>query len=156
MRKSDDPALRDYGDYIASALRTDGGHLSIGRGGFTLYYARGARLSGYDCDEIKACCIAAGLPVIDSRKVAFEDVVHLAIRGPMVAVGEEASPPPYHALSYAPLATIAETYAAAGAEVFNIPQSAAPTAKEESEEGGPVRDGLEVEREALDRRSRRN
>jgi hypothetical protein len=35
MCKSDDPTLRDYGEYIASALRTDG-HLSIGRGGFTL------------------------------------------------------------------------------------------------------------------------
>jgi hypothetical protein len=125
MRKSDDPALGDYGDYIASALRTDGGHLSIGRGGFTLYYARGARLSGYDCDEVKACCITAGLPVIDSRMVAFDDVVRLAVRGPMVAVGEEATRPPYHALSYAPLAVIAEAYAAAGAEVFNIPQSAA-------------------------------
>jgi hypothetical protein len=94
MRKSNDPALRDYGEYIASALLTEGGHLSIGRGGFTLYYARGARLSGYDCDEVKTCCIAAGLPVIDSRMVAFEDVVRLAVRGPMVAVGEEASPPP--------------------------------------------------------------
>ena len=37
MRNSDDPALRDYDDYIASALRTEGGHLSIGRGGFILY-----------------------------------------------------------------------------------------------------------------------
>src|SRR6266849_5171040 len=35
--------------------------------------------------------------------VAFEDVVRLAVRGPMVAVGEEASAPPYHALSFAPL-----------------------------------------------------
>ena len=131
MRKSEDPLRRDYGDYIASALRTDGGHLSIGRGGFTLYYARGAQLSGYDCDEVKTCCIAAGLPVIDSRMVAFEDVARLAIRGPMAAVGEEASRPPYHALSYAPLAVIAETYAAAGAEVFNIARSAAPTATKE-------------------------
>ena len=104
MRKSNDPASGDYEEYIASALRTEGGHLSIGRGGFTLYYARGARLSGYDCEQVKACCIAAGLPVIDSRMVAFEDVVRLAVRGPMAAVGEEASPPPYHALSYAPLA----------------------------------------------------
>jgi hypothetical protein len=94
MRKSDDPALWAYGEYIARALRTDGGHLSIGRGGFTLYYARGARLSGYDCDEVKACCLAAGLPVIDSRMVAFEDAVRLGVRGPMAAVGEEASPPP--------------------------------------------------------------
>jgi hypothetical protein len=131
MHKSDDPALRNYGEYIASALRTAGSHLSIGRGGFTLYYAHGARLSGYDCDDVKACCIAANLPVIDSRMVAFEDVVRLAVRGPMVAVGEEATRPPYHALSYAPLAVIAEAYAAAGAEVFNIPQSAAPTATEE-------------------------
>jgi hypothetical protein len=120
MRKTDDTALQDYGDYIASALRTEGGHLSIGRGGFTLYYARGARLSGYDCESIKACCIVAGLPVIDSRMVAFEDVVRLAVRGPMAAVGEDPSPPPYHALSYSPLAVLANAYRAAGAEVFNI------------------------------------
>ena len=121
MCKSDDPILRDYDEYIESALRTDGGHLSIGRGGFTLYYARGARLGGYDCEQIKTCCIAAGVPVIDSRTAPFEHVVRLAVRGPMVAVGEEASPPPHHALSYAQLTVIAEAYRVAGAEVFNIP-----------------------------------
>jgi hypothetical protein len=56
------------------------------------------------------------LPVIDSRMVVFEDVVRAAVPGPMVAVGEEPSPQPYHALSYAP----ASAYRAAGAEVFNI------------------------------------
>jgi hypothetical protein len=131
MRKSDDSILRDYDGYIASALRTEGGHLSIGRGGFTLYYARGARLSGYDCEDVKACCIAAGLPVIHSRKVAFEDVVRLAVRGPMAAVGEEASPPPYHALSYAPLAVLADAYRTAGAEVFNVPRPVTLAAPEE-------------------------
>src|SRR5260221_12935827 len=99
MRESDDMILQDYGDYITSALRTEGGHLSIGRGGFTLYYARGATLSGYDCEPVNACCIAAGLPVIDSRMVAFEDVARLAIRGPMAAVGQHPRPPPYHAFS---------------------------------------------------------
>jgi hypothetical protein len=44
MRKSDNPALRHYDEYVASALRTEGGHLSIGRDGFILYYAGGARL----------------------------------------------------------------------------------------------------------------
>jgi hypothetical protein len=121
MRKSDNPTSRDYDDYVASALGTEGGHLSIGRGGFTLYYAHGARLSGYDCEQVKACCIAAGLPVIDSRMVGFEDVARLAVCGPMAAVGEEASPPPYHALSFAPLCLLANAYRAAGAEVFNIP-----------------------------------
>ncbi len=76
MRKSDDPCLQDYDEYITSALCTEGGHLSIGRGGFTLFYAPGVRLSGCDRESIKTCCIAAGLPVIDSRMVAFEDVVH--------------------------------------------------------------------------------
>ena len=131
MRKADDPALREYDDYIASALRTEGGHLSIGRGGFTLYYARGARLSGYDCEPIKACCIVAGLPVIDSRMVAFEDVVRLAVSGPMAAVGEDPSPPPYHALSYSPLAVLANAYRAAGAEVLNIAGPVALTTPEE-------------------------
>ena len=130
MRKSDNPTSRDYDDYVASALGTEGGHLSIGRGGFTLYCAHGARLSGYDCEQVKACCIAAGLPVIDSLLVAFEDVVRLAVRGPM-AVGEEASPPPYHALSYAPLSLLANAYRAAGAEVFNIPVPARPATPKE-------------------------
>ena len=88
-------------------------------------------LSGYDCEQVKACCIAAGLPVIDSRLVAFEDVVRLAVRGPMAAVGEEASPPPYHALSYAPLSLLANAYRAAGAEVFNIPVPARPATPKE-------------------------
>jgi hypothetical protein len=120
MSNTNDPTEARYSDYIVSALRTEGGHLSIGRGGFTLHYSRGAMLSGYDCEAIKACCITAGVPVIDSRMVAFEDVVRLAVRGPMAAVGEEPSPLPYHALSYAPLVTVAEAYRAAGAEVFNI------------------------------------
>jgi hypothetical protein len=131
MDKSNKSARRNgYDEYIAKALRTDGGHLSIGRGGFTLHFGRGATLSGYDCETIKAFCVAAGLPVVDSRMVAFEDVVRLAVRGPMAAVGEEPSPPPYHALSYAPLAVLASTYRAAGAEVFNISESAPAAPKE--------------------------
>jgi len=56
-----------YDADIVRALRTPGGHLSIGRGGFTLHYEH-ARLSGYDCDVIKAAAVAAGLLVIDSRR----------------------------------------------------------------------------------------
>ena len=126
MYRSRNAHLQDYSEYITNALQTEGGHLSVGRGGFILWFGRGARLSGYDCEHIKASCIAAGLPVIDSRIVAFEDVVYLTVRGPMVAVGEEASPPPYHALSFAPLRVVAQAYRAAGAEVFNLPDPAEP------------------------------
>jgi len=110
----------DYGAYIARALDTIGGHLSIGRGGFSLHFGRGAHLSGYDCETVKTACIAAGLPVIDSRMVDFATVARLAINEPMIAVGEPPSPPPYDAFSYAPLAVVAVAYRTAGAELWNL------------------------------------
>jgi hypothetical protein len=111
-----------HAEYIARALTTEGGHLAIDRGGFTLHFGRGARLHGYDCDTIKAECIAAGLPVIDSRNAPFEKVADVVIRGPMVAVGRAADPEPYNALSEAPLSHVAEAYRIIGAEVINLPR----------------------------------
>src|SRR5688500_5096502 len=102
--------IGEYDDVIAKALATEGGHLKIGRGGFTLWFARGSRLRGYDCSVVKAAAIAAGLPVIDDRMVAFDTVAWLAISGSMIAVGELASPEPNDSLSYALLAVIAEAY----------------------------------------------
>lgn len=110
-----------YGDLIARALATEGGHLAIGRGGFTLHFGRGAWLSGHDADAAKRACAAAGLPVIDSRGAPLDRVVELAVGGPMAAVGHAPCPGPHHALSYAPLAAVAERYRAAGAEVLNQP-----------------------------------
>jgi hypothetical protein len=127
MDKSRNQNQGDYGDYIASALKTEGGHLSVGRGGFTLHFGNGSRLSGYDCDHIKACCIEAGLPVIDSRMVGFDQVARLSVNGPMAAVGRDADPSPWHALSFAPLGVVAKAYQEAGAEVFNIPDVAGKT-----------------------------
>jgi hypothetical protein len=108
----------DYSDAIAKALATQGGHLFVGRGGFSLHYLNGW-LSGYDCETVKAAAIA-GLPVIDSRKVDLGKVAELAICGPMIAVGRPADPPPWNALSYAPLVAVAEAYARAGADVYNL------------------------------------
>lgn len=117
----------DYSDYIAKALTTPGGHLSIGRGGATLHYAHSdygtratASMSGMVPDTIKPLAIAAGLPVIDSRTVAETDIWEVAVRGPMVAVDRDPDPAPYHGLSYAPLAYVAAAYQRAGAEVYNV------------------------------------
>lgn len=115
----DDPGR--YDEAIAKALATPGGHLDIGRGGFTLHYEN-SRLSGYDCDFIKPVAIAAGLPVIDSRMVPFDVAAKLVVSGPMIAVNEPAGPRPWHALSYAPLGAVAAAYRKAGAEVFHIPE----------------------------------
>ncbi len=114
-----------HAELIAKALATEGGHLSIGRGGFILWYGDGCRLLGYDPEPIRAACIAAGVAVIDSRTLAFEAVARLVLRGPMVAVGMPPDPPPYGPLSYAPLAAVAAAYRAAGAEVINVPEPAA-------------------------------
>ena len=114
-----------HANLIAKALATEGGHLSIGRGGFILWYRDGSRLLGYDPEPIKAACIAAGLPVIDSRGVAFDAVARLVLRGPMIAVGAPPDPPPHGPFSYAPLAAVALAYRAAGAEVVNLPETAA-------------------------------
>ncbi len=105
---------------IARALATSGGHLAIGRGGFTLHYDQGCHMSGYDVEPTKAACIAAGLPVIDSREAPFDAVAKLAIGGPMVAVGEKPDAPPWNALAFVPLRVVADAYRDAGAEVVNI------------------------------------
>lgn len=108
-----------YGRYIALALATEGGHLAVGRGGATLFFAPGDSISSYDIEGIKNDCIRAGLPVIDSRLVDFGTVARIAINGPLVAVGLQPDQPPYHALSRAPLAYVAESYLVAGAMVWN-------------------------------------
>ena len=126
MSATDSADLRSHHvELIAEALTTEGGHLSIGRGGFILWYRDGCRLLGHDSEPIKAACIEAGLPVIDSRGVAFDAVARLVIRGPMVAVGAPPDPPPHGPLSYVPLVAVAAAYRAAGAEVVNLPE---PTA----------------------------
>jgi hypothetical protein len=86
--------------------------------------------------------------------VDIDEVVRLAVKGPMVAVGEEAGTPPWHALSFAPLDVVAQAYRAAGAEVFNLAVTEGQ-AVEEWEGGGRTRDGLEVERKSPGRPSRR-
>jgi len=115
-------------DYIRQALSVEGGHLSMGYGGATLHFARGAYVSGFACETIKAACLAAGLPVIDGRTVAFGPLYALVVEAPMIAVGKPADPLPWNSLLDAPLAHVAALYRAAGAEVFNVPGVTGPGA----------------------------
>jgi hypothetical protein len=108
-----------YEPYIEKAKQTPGAHLHIGRGGFTLHSGT-SRLSGYDSEAVKAACVAAKLPVIDSRKVPIDIAAKLSVSGPMIAVNTDPDPRPWHAFSYAPLGVVAAAYRKAGAEVFNI------------------------------------
>ncbi len=109
-----------YASYINRAIKTQGGHLHIGRGGFTLHFGR-SRLSGYGSDPIKAMAIDAGLPVIDSTLAPIDLVAKLVVRGPMIALDCEPDHRPWHAYAYAPLVVVAAAYRRIGAEVFNVP-----------------------------------
>jgi len=113
---------RDDAERISRALTVDGAHLCIGQGGYTLFYQRGTTLSGYDVVPMKAACIAAGLPVIDSRMLPFDTALQLAIHSPMIAVGEPPDAQPWHGWAHAPLHHVAALYHAAGAEVINLPE----------------------------------
>jgi hypothetical protein len=118
---------QDDADAIRRALATEGGHLFVGGNGYTLHYAKGATSSGYQVERVKSACLAAGLPVIDTRMLDFEVAFVMACRSPMIAVGEPPRPGPFCTdpecwgpLAYAPLAHIAELYRAAGAEISNL------------------------------------
>jgi hypothetical protein len=132
----------DYDTYIARALATPGGHLSIGRGGAVLHYDN-ARLESYGCESMKQAAIAAGLPVIDSRCIPFALAARLAVKGPMIAVNTPPSPRPWHGFSYAPLEAVAAAYRRAGAEVFNIPACEEQEAVFNDAQPGPLGDLLD-------------
>ncbi len=112
--------MTDYKPYIEQALATEGGHLSIGRGGFSLHFGNGW-LSGYDCETVKAEAIAAGLPVYDSRNLDLGIVAKLACSGPMIAVGRAPDPEPWDSLSFVPLYHVMDAYRSAGAEIHHMP-----------------------------------
>jgi len=116
-------------DYIRRALAVEGGHLSMEPGGARLYCACGAYVSGFECEGIKAACLAAGLPVIDGRRLPFGPLYALVVEAPRVAVGKPAGPQPWNSLSEAPLAHVASLYRTAGAEVFNVPGVSGPGAE---------------------------
>ena len=99
-----------HDELIAEALRTAGGHLTIGRGGFSLLYRYGATLSGYDCETIKAKCITRGLPVTDTRAIPIAILMEEVIRNPLIAVGVEPDPEPWGSFEKAPLAVVARHY----------------------------------------------
>ena len=111
----------DGTDRIGSALAVSGGHLFIHEGGWTLYFARGCRMSAYNADQIKTACTAAGLPMTDTRGLDPDTAGSLAFRLPMIAVGTVPDPEPWHALSCAPLSHVAGLYHAIGAEITNAP-----------------------------------
>jgi len=108
---------------IDQALQVTGGHLMIGRHGYTLYFGCGQTLSGYGPENIKRMAIETGLPVIDTRGVEYDALCAVVITGPMIAVGAEPEAFLCQALSTEALPVAAGRYRAIGAELHNIPDA---------------------------------
>ena len=104
---------------------TNGGFLSIGRGGWSLNMSRHHRLSGYESDidfPIAQACILLGIPILDSTTIPDERILE-TIRMPMAAPEGEADAEPeggYHSFSLAPFPVVARMYVAIGATVYNL------------------------------------
>ena len=117
-------SIRQDLDVIRKTLATPGAHVSIGRGGTTIHFARGATLSG--CGDLAGMAtarvlVAMGLTRIDTTTAPDPwRVVAL----PLGAVGEAPDPPPWHGLSGVPLAVYAARARVLGATVRNLPPEA--------------------------------
>ena len=114
-------AADDVADCILQALASEGGHLEVSRFGHTLHYGRDRETDQGEVEELKRTCLAAGLPVIDTRDVPANLLGWLALSRPLVAVGRPADPRPWETLSFAPLRHVAKLYWDVGAEVSNMP-----------------------------------
>jgi len=112
--------LRTDADAIGNALATEGGHLFVHDRGYTLHLEGGATLGGFRIEAFKAACVAAGLPVIDTRTLDPVTAFRLAARTPMVAIARPANPPPWTGTTWAPLRDAARLFRAGGAEVLNL------------------------------------
>lgn len=111
---------KNYAEDVRVALQSEGGHLWIGNYGGLLHYGAGCRRSGFDVEAMRIAAIEAGLPVIDLRGMEPAAAARAVQTIPNVAVGGAADPKPWTALSFAPLADVADQYRRAGAAVFNV------------------------------------
>lgn len=126
--------LRDHGatkearqkerQSILSSLKTwrqviaDKGYLRLGEFGSSLHYKNGT-LSGFDPELYITVARRLGVPIIDCREMLMSERFK-AINFPLIAIGREPDREPWHVLSYAPLAYVADLYRQAGAIVENI------------------------------------
>ncbi len=112
--------LRTDADAIRNALATEGGHLLVEARSYTLHLEGGATLSGFRIEAFKAACVAAGLPVIDTRTLDPVAAFLLVGRTPMVAINRPADPPPWTATTWASLRDTARLFRTGGAKVLNL------------------------------------
>jgi hypothetical protein len=102
-------------------IAREGGHLSYGRGGWTLHVGTLKSIQGYGGLEqpIPLLAILLGVPVINTRTIP-DEVIDQVIAFPMARAGCQQYGP-FTAWDYAPLAYVARLYQALGATLYNFP-----------------------------------
>ncbi len=115
-RRKERQSILSNVEHLREAL-ANGGYLSTGRGGFTLFMNDGHRLSGYNNEKWLAIAKAVDLPTINTETVPVDKLFAL-IKLPMVAVGR--IPDGFKSLNYASLEYYVSKVRELGAEVTGI------------------------------------
>lgn len=131
-RKKERESILGHIKYIRDTL-ANGGHVTMGRGGFTLHISDNQTLSGYG-DQFFNACIQAGIKGWDSRHCDFMDVARVVIGMPMVSISRRNNDGMPYSLSYTSFDTVARAYKKIGAKLYNceLAKEAPPEPKQES------------------------
>lgn len=116
-RKRERASIRHSLTTLREAL-AGGGHLAIGRGGWTLHVSDNRRVEHYGgiTAPTPRACLLLGIPVLDSTTVPDNRHVDL-IRLPMVGI-QRTSTRPWGSLSFAPFGYVAARQVALGATLY--------------------------------------
>lgn len=115
-RQKERESIRSSIRHLRATIK-NGGHLSYGRGGYTLSMGGGGSLSGYGESGTVAACIHLGIPFIDTRTIP-DSKIGKTISLPMISSKPDAAP--WGSMSYAPLEVVAAAYESLGAKLHNI------------------------------------
>lgn len=121
-RQRERASIRDHARDLKEARR-NGGFVTMGRGGWTLYIERNYALKGYGdiSDPIPQCALLLSLPVVDSTTIPDEKI-HLTLGLPFPQIG--AMPhAAYGSFDPAPIEVFARMYRELGATVYNLSPS---------------------------------
>lgn len=115
-RQKERESIRSSIRHLRATIK-NGGHLSYGRGGYTLSMGGGGSLSGYGESGTVAACVHLGIPFIDTRTIP-DSKISKTINLPMISCNPDAAP--WGSMSYAPLEVVAAAYESLGATLHNI------------------------------------
>ena len=115
-RQKERESIRSSVRHLRQTIKNKG-HISYGRGGWSLNMGGGGSVSGYGDSGTFAAALHVGIPFIDTRTIP-DSKISKTISLPMISSKPDAAP--WGSMSYAPLEVVAAAYETLGATLHNI------------------------------------